>query len=231
MSCSISVAARELRRAPIRAIAWRVIPIVVVVSVAVLAVLVSEARDKRTAVWIAKPIASTGFVVAALLDGLPSSAYGRSVVVALLLSWFGDVLLIPRSQRVFLLGILAFLSAHIAYAGAFVVHGIVWSWALAAAALLAIVGAAMGRYFVAHAPTRLKGAVVAYVAVLSAMVALAIGAYGHGRALLIPIAAIAFYFSDVSVALNRFVRPSALHRAWGLPLYYAAQLLFAATAR
>jgi uncharacterized membrane protein YhhN len=209
----------------------RVIPTALVVAVAVVVVLVGEAREHRAAVWIAKPIASTAFIAAALLHGVPSSAYGRWVVAALVLSWWGDVLLIPKSQRVFLVGILAFLSAHVAYAIAFVARGIAWSWALGTAAVLAIVGVALGRYFVERAPARLKGAVLAYIAVLSVMVALAVGAYGNARDVLIPIAGIAFYFSDVSVALNRFVRPSALTRAWGLPLYYAAQLLFAATVR
>jgi uncharacterized membrane protein YhhN len=204
--------------------------IVSIVSIAVLAVLIGEARGQRLAVWIAKPIASTAFVVAAFLHGVPESAYGRLVVVALVLSWWGDVLLIPKSQRVFRAGILAFLSAHVAYAFAFVAHGLDGSWVVAAAAVLAIVAVVIGRYFVAHAPAGLKSAVVAYVGVLSAMVALALGAYGRSRGLLIPIAAVAFYLSDISVALNRFVRPSSFHRAWGLPLYYAAQLLFAATA-
>lgn len=31
------------------------------------------------------------------------------------------------------------------------------------------------------------------------------------------------------MALNRFVRPALSHRLWGLPLYFAAQLLFAWT--
>jgi len=216
---------------PVKAYTPRVLAAAVVVAVAVLAVLVAEARGVRFVVWIAKPIASTAFIVAALVHGAPTTSYGRLVVVALVLSWWGDVLLIPKSQRVFLVGILAFLSAHVAYALAFVARGLAWSWALAAAVVLAGVGVPIGRYFVAHAPARLKGAVVAYVAVLSAMVALALGAYGHAREALIPIAAIAFYLSDLSVALNRFVRPSTFHRAWGLPLYYAAQLLFAATAR
>ena len=40
-------------------------------------------------------------------------------------------------------------------------------------------------------------------------------------------AAVAFYLSDVSVARDRFVAPGFGNRIWGLPLYYAAQLLFA----
>jgi uncharacterized membrane protein YhhN len=67
---------------------------------------------------------------------------------------------------------------------------------------------------------------MAYIGVLSTMLALACATSGDWR---IPLAALAFYGSDISVALNRFVRPSALHRAWGAPLYFAAQLVFAAT--
>ncbi|MGZ3455068.1 MAG: lysoplasmalogenase [Polyangiales bacterium] len=201
-----------------------------VTAIAVLALLVGEKLDRRGVVWIAKPAASTAFVAASLLKGAPATAYGRWVVVALVLSWWGDVLLIPRSQKVFLAGILSFLSAHVAYGIAFVARGIDVRWLVAAAVPLAVLGVWIGRYFVRHAPAGLKGAVVAYIGVLSAMVALALGAYGHKGGWLLPVAALAFYLSDISVALNRFVRPSLMHRAWGAPLYFGAQLLFAATA-
>lgn len=49
-------------------------------------------------------------------------------------------------------------------------------------------------------------------------------AAGHGRA-----GALAFTASDVSVARDRFVQHGFVNRAWGLPFYYAAQLLIAAT--
>ena len=41
--------------------------------------------------------------------------------------------------------------------------------------------------------------------------------------------ALAFYLSDLSVARDRFVRPAFVNRAWGLPLYYGAQFVLAAT--
>lgn len=206
-------------------------------ALGVLTLLAGEAWDlrgggsrARTAIWIAKPLSSSAFVAASLVEGLPSTAYGRWVVVALVLSWWGDVLLIPRSQKIFLAGILAFLSAHLAYGVAFAVRGMAVSWVLGTAVPLAALGVLVGRYFARRAPAGLKGAVVAYVGVLSTMVALAFGAYGRGGGALLPVAAIAFYLSDISVALNRFVRPSIVHRAWGAPLYFGAQLLFAATA-
>ena len=41
------------------------------------------------------------------------------------------------------------------------------------------------------------------------------------------IAAVMFAVSDIFVARDRFVSPSVVNRLWGLPLYYAAQLIFA----
>ena len=41
------------------------------------------------------------------------------------------------------------------------------------------------------------------------------------------VAALFFYVSDLSVAINRFVSPRFIHRLWGLPAYYIAQLMFA----
>ena len=39
--------------------------------------------------------------------------------------------------------------------------------------------------------------------------------------------AVLFAVSDISVARDQFVRPAFINRLWGLPLYYAAQLLLA----
>jgi hypothetical protein len=39
--------------------------------------------------------------------------------------------------------------------------------------------------------------------------------------------AVMFYFSDVSVARDRFVAPGFINGLWGLPLYYGGQLFLA----
>ena len=41
--------------------------------------------------------------------------------------------------------------------------------------------------------------------------------------------ALAFAISDLAVARERFVTPSFVNGAWGLPLYFAAQLTLAGT--
>ena len=43
------------------------------------------------------------------------------------------------------------------------------------------------------------------------------------------VGALAFTASDVSVARDRFVKHEFVNRAWGLPLYFGAQLLLAVT--
>jgi uncharacterized membrane protein YhhN len=71
-----------------------------------------------------------------------------------------------------------------------------------------------------------KIAVMAYVAMMIAMASFAVAA---NSVPLLGVAAILFVVSDVSVARDRFVSHDIVNKAWGLPLYYIAQLLFAAS--
>jgi uncharacterized membrane protein YhhN len=68
-----------------------------------------------------------------------------------------------------------------------------------------------------------------YMVVIGVMTALACGVSAGGGPWAVAVGALAFAASDVSVARDRFVRPEFVNRAWGLPLYYAAQLLLATT--
>jgi len=68
-----------------------------------------------------------------------------------------------------------------------------------------------------------------YMLVIGAMSALACGVTAAGGPWQVAVGALAFTASDVSVARDRFVRHEFANRAWGLPLYYAAQLLIAST--
>lgn len=197
--------------------------------IAVAALLCSEWRGLRAGVWIAKPLASSGFVAAALAAGALGSLYGRIVLAALVLSWLGDVLLIPRSRASFAAGLFSFLAGHVAFAAAFVVRGIA-PVALGAAALLAIgpILAAL-RWLVPHVPGALRAPVRAYVVVISTMVACAAGTTWAAGNPAILLGAVAFYLSDLAVARQRFVAQTFTNKLWGLPLYYGAQLLLAST--
>jgi uncharacterized membrane protein YhhN len=101
---------------------------------------------------------------------------------------------------------------------------------MAAAALLALPPALVVlRWLHPHLAGKMRLAVVAYVAVISVMVVTAAGAAASTGRGTIGLGAICFYLSDLHVARHRFVSRSFWNKSWGLPLYYAAQLLLATT--
>ena len=53
------------------------------------------------------------------------------------------------------------------------------------------------------------------------------GAYGAGAPWMVPVGAAMFTASDIAVVRDRFISKGFVNRAWGLPLYYAAQLVIA----
>lgn len=200
-------------------------------TLALLAILlVAEWREDRRAIALVKPLASTGFVAAGYFAMVEPGLYATAIFVGLVLSWWGDVLLIPRDRPgVFRLGILAFLLGHVAYSAAFLARGVDWTATMASAAVLAVAAAVILRWLSAHTPDDMRLPVRAYVAVISTMLALAVGTWAaHGAPLIVAGAAM-FYLSDLSVATDRFVRRSFLNRLWGLPCYYVAQLVLAFT--
>ena len=202
------------------------IPSAAVTLVAPLVLLFAERNDDQRLRWVAKPVASTGFIAFGIACGALDSPYGMAVLVALVLSWWGDVLLIPKNDAIFKAGILAFLLGHFGFAAAFVVAGVSPVAAAVGAAVLAAPAVGIGRWIVPQAPDKLRGAVVAYIVVISVMVALGIGTVAAGNSPLLLAAAVVFYLSDLTVARERFVTAAFANRAVGLPAYYGAQLLF-----
>jgi len=91
-------------------------------ATAVAALLWAELKSSRLGIWLIKPVASTLFVITALLAGALDSFYGRLILLGLLLSWLGDVLLIPKRQLFFIAGLGSFLLAHVAFSGAFLLQ-------------------------------------------------------------------------------------------------------------
>lgn len=195
---------------------------------AVIALLASDRRGGSLH-RPAKVIASACFLVVALIADALDTGYGQWVLAALVLSAIGDVALLGTSSSPFLLGLGAFLLGHVGYVIAFVVRGIEAAPAAAAAAVLAIPVVVVVRWLLPHVPSRLRLPVCVYAAVISLMVAAAVGTFAVDADSRLVVAAIAFYVSDLAVARNRFVSPGFVNRLWGLPLYYAGQFLFAWT--
>jgi uncharacterized membrane protein YhhN len=194
-------------------------------AAAVALLLWAEWRGARRLVWIAKPAASAAFVWHALAAGALASGYGRLVLTGLAVCACGDVLLIPRERRgAFAAGIGAFLLGHVAYAAGFLWLGVAAAAMVPAVAAGALLGFLVLRWLDPLVPGELRGPVRAYVAVICAMVACAVGAAAAGAPAIAAIGAVAFAVSDVSVARDRFAAPGFANAAWGLPLYYAAQI-------
>src|SRR4051812_48840914 len=79
--------------------------------------LTAEKLKWQAGRWLSKPVASAAFVGVALANGASATPFGRWIVAALVFSWLGDVLLIPKST--FLAGLGSFLVGHLLFAAAF----------------------------------------------------------------------------------------------------------------
>jgi uncharacterized membrane protein YhhN len=176
---------------------------------------------------IAKPIASAGFLGLALTLGATDSRYGWWILIGLVFGFIGDVALLGTVRSWFLTGLVAFLIGHVLFVIAFFVGGVAAGPLVAGALATAAAALFVVRWLRPHLAPDMRGPVIAYVVIISAMVAAAIGATAAGNTPLILIGATAFYLSDLAVARNRFVAPGAVNRFWGLPLYYLGQVLLA----
>ena len=183
--------------------------------------------DRPAVAAVAKLTASTAFLLAAVSAGALASRYGSVVLAGLVLSWFGDAFLIGTSQHWFLLGLVSFLLAHIAYVTAFVNLGVDRRWVLSALAPVLAIAVGVLLWLQPHVPPELQWPVRFYTAVISLMVITAFGTRGAGATPLIVVGACLFYLSDLSVAALRFTEPPFPTYVLGLPLYYAGQLCLA----
>lgn len=186
----------------------------------------ASARSSWRLRFIAKPLASAGFLAVALAAGALDSAFGRWVFAGLVLSALGDVFLLWKAEATFLAGLGSFLIAHVLYSIGFLVRG------TAPAGLVSIV--AFGffawqvlRWLEPHLSQRMRPPVVAYALAISVMGILAVATAADAWDWRIPVGAALFIVSDLAVARDNFVAPGLSNRLWGLPLYYCGQLLLA----
>lgn len=177
---------------------------------------------------IGKMTASCGFLGLAVSAGAFQSAYGWALFAGLFFSWWGDLFLIGHGERLFLAGLIAFFLAHVAYAVAFLVHGVRIPWVITALVLMLLPLAAVSMWLYPYLDS-MKGPVFAYMGVITLMVAFAAGATGNKGTALMLVGAILFYASDLFVARGRFVHSSMWNGLIGLPLYFLAQAVLAAT--
>jgi len=175
-------------------------------ALAVAGLLLAKWRGAHAAAGAAKAIASGSFIWAGVVWGALETGAGRA----------------------FLAGVVAFALGHSAYALACLALG-VDARALAIAALAAIPLLAATWRWLGPRTGRLRAPIAAYGILVAAMAALACAASAQGAPVVLALGGVAFALSDLSVARERFVAPSFAGLAWGLPLYFAAQLAIAAS--
>ena len=195
----------------------------------VLGLLFSEARNSTPGLWITKPMASIGLLVLGFLlsDSPFGSAQSIFVFTAIFFCIVGDVLLIPLNEKIFMAGIGCFAIGHIGYLSAFVMRGLNQEGRslIFAVPVVAFVSVLVTRYLWNKIPGALRLAVVIYVFLISGIVLAGWYLSSSSKGELLLLGTSAFYVSDISVALDRFVQRKFLYRLWGLPLYYLAQTL------
>lgn len=188
--------------------------------------LVLEKRAIPGRVWV-KGAASASFIGTAVAAGAAGSAYGGLILAGLCLGAVGDVALESAGRRWFLIGLSAFLCAQLTYVGAFATVRPHAPVALIAAVGLLLPASLVARWLWPHLGRDMRGPVLAYIAVITAMVAAAAGAVAGAGPVAAAPAAVSFYVSDLFVARDRFVAGGYVNRILGLPLYYGAQVVFA----
>jgi uncharacterized membrane protein YhhN len=194
----------------------------------VLAIVGSERRWKRLEI-VLKPLTT---LLLLLLIGWPESRFAWLVAVGIVLSAVGDVALLGEGDRAFLVGLGAFLLAHVSYVIAFLGVAV-----FSPRVVLVALAAATSTTFILRAIWKgaagLHGPTIAYGVVISAMVVSASATVGGplrwgGAA---AVGAVLFYASDTSLALNRFRRrlPHAAIATMGI--YWLGQIGIALAAR
>lgn len=172
--------------------------------------------------YVCKPLTMVMLFAAALALDVDNATVHTWFLIAIVLCLAGDVfLMLP--QDLFVFGLAAFLLGHIAYiVGMFSddIDGTRFGiGALLVLVALAVIGTRVLRGVKAGSERELAGPVVAYMGVISLMVASAIGT-GHPSAIG---GAAFFYASDALIAWNRFIQETPHARLVIMVTYHVAQ--------
>ena len=204
-----------------------------VISLTVTLLVWDELRGDRKQVYLWKPLSTVLVIVVALLSlGRPNAvpAFTFWVTAGLVLSLGGDVALMLKSKRAFLVGLVLFLLAQITYSVAFTLWNGFHPQDLVSAAVLLVLAIAIYLYLWPGL-NGMQGPVIFYILAICFMVNRAISTFFGDtftltQAWLLSVGATLFWLSDLVLAVNRFRHPFRANRL-GLFLYYGGQLLIA----
>jgi alkenylglycerophosphocholine/alkenylglycerophosphoethanolamine hydrolase len=199
----------------------RVLPIAAMWLTGLLAIQGHE-RGVRWLEVVFKPLTT---ILLLLVIGVPHTTFARLISAGVVLSLIGDIALLNDDNRAFMVGLGAFLLAHVAYTIAFL-GAAVWSPFVPVVAVVMLVSTIWLLRATWMGTSRMHAPTIAYAVVISVMVVSAWAMIG-GPLALAPFAAVGavlFYVSDASLALNRFRRPVPHVSLLALGVYWIGQL-------
>jgi uncharacterized membrane protein YhhN len=178
-----------------------------------------------------KTVLSCLFIFTALVQVHPVPGYFYLLLLGLIFCLGGDVFLALPQERMFIMGLVSFLMGHVFYGVCFfyVAHAGLWTWIGG----LTTLGVSLAVFFWLRPHLgEMLVPVLAYIFVITLMVVGAWTVLGDSRLnlagrLLVFVGAASFYFSDLFVARERFLKSGFINRLIGLPLYYFGQFLLA----
>ena len=205
--------------------------IIILGIVLLIGLLYYEKKKNRIPLFIAKSILSLLFVITALLQPHPVPAYYHTLFVGLIFCLMGDVCLALPQEKAFKAGLVAFLIGHVFYIFSFLSLTQISHWISTGLFIILGLSALIFLWLRPHLKSMLIP-VLLYIVVITVMVSGAWAVFWKssfqtsGRTLIF-IGSLCFYFSDVFVARDKFIKAEYQNRLLGLPLYYAGQFLLA----
>jgi uncharacterized membrane protein YhhN len=207
------------------------VAIIIIAALLLIGLLYFENKENRKGLLPTKTALSLLFIVAALVQPHLIPRYYQLLLAGLIFCLIGDVCLALPQQKMFLIGLVSFLVGHIFYSLAFfpVAQTTGWTWVGTLGVLL--VSGTVYWWLRPHLG-EMKIPVVIYIIAISIMISGACSLLGDsdlaqsGRVMAF-LGAVSFYFSDVFVARDRFLKKEFLNRLTGLPMYYAGQFFLA----
>jgi len=205
--------------------------IIIPAAVLLTGVLYCERYENRKGLLPTKTVLSFLFIIAALVQPHPISRYYQFLLVGLIFCLGGDVFLALPQKKMFLFGLVSFLFGHVFYILAFFYAARTgpWTWV---GSLVALIISGWVYFWLRPHLGSMNMPVLVYVIVITTMVSGACSVLGDaglrlsGRIMVFS-GALAFYFSDVFVARDRFLKNEFFNRLIGLPMYYTGQFLLA----
>jgi len=207
------------------------VSIIILGIILLVGVLYYEKKKDRIPLLITKSALSLLFVITALLQPHPVPAYYHYLLVGLIFCLVGDVCLVLPQKKAFMGGLVAFLVGHVFYIFSFLSLTPIFHWISTGALIIFGMSALIFFWLRPHLKSMLIP-VLLYILVITVM---ASGAWAvfwkssfpiSGRTLIL-VGSLCFYFSDLFVARNKFIKEEYRNRLLGLPLYYAGQFLLA----